>query len=121
MSSPAESISPNRSIQNFVFLSSTATSLSDDKNSADLVEKRKHLGGGSSTSIKVFIIVEGTRNLDASPTSETEGDAKEANFPSKEKESKNDSNIDALTIDFYLFLKILELLDLNYVDNEFML
>ncbi|CAL0315848.1 unnamed protein product [Lupinus luteus] len=96
MSSPVESISPNESIQNSMFLSSTTTSLSDDKNSADLVEKRNHLGGGSSTSINVSIIVEGTQNLGASPdtpTSNKVGDAKEANFSSKEKESKNDSNI----------------------------
>ncbi|KAE9596310.1 hypothetical protein Lal_00048627 [Lupinus albus] len=96
MSSPLESSSPNESIQNSVFLSSTTTSLSDDKNSADLVEKKNHLGGVSSTSVNVSIIVEGTHNFGASPdtpTSKKEGDAKEANLSSKENESKNDRNI----------------------------
>ncbi|OIW04187.1 hypothetical protein TanjilG_00747 [Lupinus angustifolius] len=95
MNSPVESISQNESIQNSVFLSSTTTTLSDDKNSAELAEKKNHLGGVSSTSVNVSIIVEGTQNFGASPdtpTSKKESDAKEGNFSSKEKESKKDNN-----------------------------
>lgn len=39
------SLSPNESGQNSGFLSSTMTSLSDDRNSADSMEKKSHLGG----------------------------------------------------------------------------
>ncbi|KAK7276667.1 hypothetical protein RIF29_17811 [Crotalaria pallida] len=101
MSSPVESISPNESIQNSVFLSSTTTSLSDDRNSADSVEKKNHLGGASSKSIDVSITVETSQKFGScpdTPTSKKEGEAsddKESNFSSKEKESKNDRNIEA--------------------------
>lgn len=99
MSSPVESISPNESIQNSRFLSSTTTSLSDDRNSADSFEKKNHLGGGSSNSINVSITVEGSQNCGACPDTPTSKkgearDEKEANFSCKEKESKNDRNIE---------------------------
>ena len=104
MSSPdenhVESISPNESIQNSGFLSSTTTSLSDDRNSADSIQKKSHLGGDSSNSANVSITVEGSQNCGGAcpdtPTSKKEGEArddKEANFTtSKEKGSKNDRN-----------------------------
>ncbi|XP_027332144.1 uncharacterized protein LOC113847325 [Abrus precatorius] len=99
-----ESISPNESIQNSCFLGSTITTLSDDRNSADSVEKKNHLGGDSSNSVTVSITVEGSQNIGAcpdTPTSKKEEsgtkDDKEAKFSSKEKENKNDRNIDTST------------------------
>ncbi|KAH1062483.1 hypothetical protein GLYMA_02G279900v4 [Glycine max] len=110
MSSPDENhigpISPNESIQNSCFPGSTITTLSsDDINSADSVEKKNHLStGDSSNSITVSITVEGTQNCGAGPDTPTskkeEGEArgnKDANFSSKEKESKkiNNNNTEA--------------------------
>lgn len=109
MSSPDENhigpISPNESIQNSCFLGSTITTLSDDRNSADSVEKKNHLStGDSSNSVTVSITVEGTQNCCAGPDTPTskkeEGEArndKDANFSSKEKESKkiNNNNTEA--------------------------
>ncbi|KAK7320459.1 hypothetical protein VNO77_29946 [Canavalia gladiata] len=107
MSSPdenhVESISPNESIQNSGFLGSTLTTLSDDRNSADSVEKKNHLvGGDSSNSVTVSITVEGSQNCGACPDTPTskkeEGEARdeeEVNFSNKEKESKNDRNNEA--------------------------
>ncbi|OIW02815.1 hypothetical protein TanjilG_29591 [Lupinus angustifolius] len=99
MSSPAESISPNDSIRNSGFLSSTTTSLSGDRNSADSVEKKNHL---ASNSVDVSVTIETSHNFGAcpdTPTSKKEVEAKDdtkAKFSSKEKESKNDrSNIEA--------------------------
>ncbi|KAJ1432070.1 hypothetical protein SESBI_06698 [Sesbania bispinosa] len=68
MSSPDEnhdilSISPNESIQNSGFLSSSITSLSDDRNSADSIEKKNHLGVDTSNSVTVSITVEGTQTV----------------------------------------------------------
>ncbi|KAB2028051.1 hypothetical protein ERO13_D05G074100v2 [Gossypium hirsutum] len=46
------SVSPNGSLQNSGFLSSTTTSLSDDRNSADSTEKKSRVGGEpSNTSV----------------------------------------------------------------------
>ncbi|KAK7372753.1 hypothetical protein VNO80_06140 [Phaseolus coccineus] len=107
MSSPDEnhvgSLSPNESIQNSCFLGSTITTLSDDRNSADSVEKKNNLSSGeSSNSVTVSITVEGSQNCGAcpdTPTSKKEGEArddKEANFSSKEKEIKtNNKNTEA--------------------------
>ncbi|KAL2316868.1 hypothetical protein Fmac_030744 [Flemingia macrophylla] len=107
MSSPhanhVESISPNESIQNSCFLGSTITTLSDDRNSADSVEKKNNLSNGdSSNSVTVSVTVEGAQNCGAfpdTPTSKKEGEArdeKEGNFSSIENESKkSNKNIEA--------------------------
>jgi len=91
MSPPDEnhvgSLSPNESIQNSCFLGSTITTLSDDRNSADSVEKKNHLNS---------VTVEATQNCGGAcpdtPTSKKEGEApdeKDATFStSKDKESK---------------------------------
>ncbi|XP_020206983.1 uncharacterized protein LOC109792016 [Cajanus cajan] len=88
--------SPDESIQNSCFLGSTITTLSDDRNSADSVEKKNNLSNGdSSNSVTVSVTVEGTQNCGAcpdTPTSKKEEsvarDEKEGNFSSKENESK---------------------------------
>lgn len=100
MSPPDEnhvgSLSPNESIQNSCFLGSTITTLSDDRNSADSVEKKNPLStGDSSNSVTVSITVEGSQNSGGAcpdtPTSKKEGETpneKDATFSSNEKESK---------------------------------
>ncbi|KAI4308180.1 hypothetical protein L6164_031281 [Bauhinia variegata] len=97
------SISPNESVQNSGFLSSTTTSLSDDRNSADSVEKKSHLGGDSSNSAGVLVTAEANQNSAGAccpdtPTSKKEtkaGDDKESRFPSKEKERNMDVKVEA--------------------------
>ncbi|KAI4305927.1 hypothetical protein L6164_029253 [Bauhinia variegata] len=97
-----ESISPNESIQNSGFLSSTTTSLSDDRNSADSVEKKSHLGGDSSNSASVLISAESNQNSAGAcpdtPTSKKGSEArddKESSFSFKEKESNKDRKVEA--------------------------
>ncbi|CAI8586717.1 unnamed protein product [Vicia faba] len=69
------SISPNESIQNSSFVSSTITSLSDNRNSADSIEKKNHLGG------------------DSTPTSQKEVESRD---DEKEKKCKKDRNTEAI-------------------------
>ncbi|KAL9319679.1 hypothetical protein ACSQ67_011518 [Phaseolus vulgaris] len=97
-----ESTSPNESILNSVLPSSTTTSLSDDRNSADSVEDKSNLRGESTNSFHVSVTVEGYQNSGASPdtpTSKKESgarDDKESNFTSrKEKEINSDRNTKA--------------------------
>ncbi|ESW18320.1 hypothetical protein PHAVU_006G030900 [Phaseolus vulgaris] len=97
-----ESTSPNESILNSVLPSSTTTSLSDDRNSADSVEDKSNLRGESTNSFHVSVTVEGYQNSGASPdtpTSKKESgarDDKESNFtPRKEKEINSDRNTKA--------------------------
>ncbi|XP_027344861.1 uncharacterized protein LOC113857258 [Abrus precatorius] len=98
-----ESTSPNESIHNSVFPSSTTTTLSDDRNSSDSVEKKGNLGGDSSNSFNVSITVESNQNNGASPdtpTSKKESeprDEKESNFSSS-KEKKINSEIEAAKV-----------------------
>ncbi|CAK8538666.1 unnamed protein product [Lathyrus sativus] len=72
------SISPNESIQNSGFVSSTITNLSDDRNSADSIEKKNHLGGDSTPTSKKEV--------------ESRNDEKEEKVLNKEK----DRNIEAI-------------------------
>lgn len=95
-----DSISPNESIRNSGFPSSTTTSISDDINSADSAEKKSNLGGGSSNSFNVSITVEGSsQNSGAcpdTPTSKKESEAREnkdSKFSSKGKEINSDRNV----------------------------
>lgn len=52
------SVSPNGSIQNSEFFSSTMTSLSDDRNSLDSMDKKSHLAGDLSTSPNALMTAE---------------------------------------------------------------
>lgn len=101
------SISPNGSIQNSGFLSSTTTSLSDDRNSAESIEKKSHVGVESSNSATVITTNEANHQNSGSscgpdtPTSKKETEPrdheKEAKFSAiNEKESKNnDRNMES--------------------------
>ncbi|KAL2322388.1 hypothetical protein Fmac_026767 [Flemingia macrophylla] len=96
-----EFTSQNERIQNSVFPSSTTTSLSDDRNSAESVGEKSKLVD-SSTSFNVSITVEGNQNSSASPdtpTSQKESGAREDKesklFSSKEKEINSDRNTEA--------------------------
>lgn len=86
--------SPNGSIQNSGFLSSTTTSLSDDRNSTDSIEKRSRLCGESSNSINDLITTEANQSSGAcpdTPTSKKETeirDKKESKFTTKDEENK---------------------------------
>ncbi|PIN06508.1 hypothetical protein CDL12_20941 [Handroanthus impetiginosus] len=75
-----ESVSLDGSIQNSGFLSSTMTSLSDDRNSADSMEK-KHIFQDFSTS-----------SNENEPTSKKKNESKEENEPKKEVESNTEVN-----------------------------
>ncbi|KAF5447692.1 hypothetical protein F2P56_033224 [Juglans regia] len=96
--------SPNGSIQNSGFLSSTTTSLSDDRNSADSTEKKSRLCGESPSSVNVLIPTEANQNSGACPDTPTSKkgteirDEKESNFiSSKEEEKKKDRNMGGST------------------------
>ncbi|KAJ4724442.1 Calcium-dependent lipid-binding domain-containing protein [Melia azedarach] len=94
---PGGSVSPNESsIHNSGFLSSTTTSLSDDRNSADSVEKKNiHLRPQSSTSINASITNEPSQSSGTSPNTPTSKkdnqvkDEKDSNFQSKEEENNH--------------------------------
>ncbi|KAI3450033.1 hypothetical protein Pfo_006698 [Paulownia fortunei] len=87
----ADSISPDGSIQNSGFLSSTMTSLSDDRNSADSMEKKSRMFTDFSTSPDDNaspIIAE-------TPTSKKKSESQEENEPNfsgKEEESNKKLN-----------------------------
>ncbi|XP_021278092.1 uncharacterized protein LOC110412016 [Herrania umbratica] len=89
------SISPNGSLQNSGFLSSTTTSLSDDRNSADSTEKKSRLGGESSNSLNASVTTEANPSSGVCPDTPTSkkggeaGDEKDSNYSSKEEGSSN--------------------------------
>ncbi|PON97598.1 C2 domain containing protein [Trema orientale] len=93
-----EPVSPNGSIQNSGFFSSTTTSLStDDRNSADSIDKKNCAVGESSNSGNASITTEaGNHSSGACPDTPTsrkgrEGrDEKESNFSSKEEENNKE-------------------------------
>ncbi|KAH7542191.1 uncharacterized protein LOC107404341 [Ziziphus jujuba] len=91
-------ISPNESIQNSGFFSSTTTSLSDDRNSADSIEKKNRAAGESSNSGNASITNEAAnQGCNACPDTPTSkkgrdaGDEKDSNFSSKEDQEKNNN------------------------------
>ncbi|KAJ7964990.1 Calcium-dependent lipid-binding domain-containing protein [Quillaja saponaria] len=95
-----DSTSPNESIHSSGFLSSTTTSLSDDRNSADSIEKRSQLGGdSSSSSVNLVATINANHNSSAcpdTPTSKKEIEAREdidSNFSNKGKESNKNRNM----------------------------
>ncbi|RDY03985.1 hypothetical protein CR513_12359, partial [Mucuna pruriens] len=101
-----ESTSPNESIQNSLFPTSTTTSLSDDRNSADSVEEKSNLRGDSSNSFNASITVEGSQHSGASPdtpTSKKESQARDDKeskvSPSKKKEINSDRSVEATRFD----------------------
>uniref|UniRef100_A0A5B7AA67 C2 domain-containing protein n=1 Tax=Davidia involucrata TaxID=16924 RepID=A0A5B7AA67_DAVIN len=93
------SVSPNGSIQTSGFLSSTMTSLSDDRNSADSMEKKKHLAGDLSNSPNASITTEANHSLSVCPDTPTSKKGsevrveKEPNFSGKEEESNKEGNM----------------------------
>ncbi|XVE79015.1 hypothetical protein DITRI_Ditri14bG0023900 [Diplodiscus trichospermus] len=96
------STSPNGSLQNSGFLSSTTTSLSDDRNSADSTEKKSRLGGESSNSLNASLTTEANPSSGAcpdTPTSKKGGeprDDKDSNYSSKEEESNKEGNMNSV-------------------------
>ncbi|XWS28374.1 hypothetical protein CRYUN_Cryun25bG0063000 [Craigia yunnanensis] len=96
------SISPNGSLQNSGFLSSTTTSLSDDRNSVDSTEKKKSRGGESSNSLNASVTTEANPSSGAcpdTPTSKKGGeprDDKDSNYSIKEEESNKEGNMNSV-------------------------
>ncbi|KAL5565879.1 hypothetical protein UlMin_029043 [Ulmus minor] len=95
-----ESNSPNGSIHNSGFFSSTTTSLSDDRNSGDSIEKKSRAVGESSNSANASVTTEaGNQGSSACPDTPTskkgrEGiDEKEGNLSSKEEESEKEGKL----------------------------
>ncbi|KAK9273567.1 hypothetical protein L1049_018377 [Liquidambar formosana] len=82
------SISPNGSIQNSGFLSST-TSLSDDRNSADSIEKKSRLAGESSNSMNASITTEANQSSGASPDTPTSKKGNEVRDQTGKEEETN--------------------------------
>ncbi|KAK7316659.1 hypothetical protein RJT34_00281 [Clitoria ternatea] len=81
--------SPNESIQNSVFPTSTTTSLSDDRNSADSVEKKSNLGGESSN---CFNVEGGSKNSGTSPDTPTSKKESKAMHDNSKEYSKFSSS-----------------------------
>ncbi|XP_030505476.2 uncharacterized protein LOC115720469 isoform X1 [Cannabis sativa] len=100
LNSSEETISPNGSIQNSGFFSSTTTSLSDDKNSSDSIEKRNRMVGESSNSGNASVTTteagnHGPSTCPDTPTSRKGSEArdeKESKFSCKEEEEDNNNN-----------------------------
>ncbi|XP_062082297.1 uncharacterized protein LOC133788724 [Humulus lupulus] len=96
LNSSEETVSPNGSIQNSGFFSSTTTSLSDDKNSSDSIEKKNGMVGESSNSGNASVTTEaGNHGPSACPDTPTSKkgrevrDEKESKFSCKEEEDNN--------------------------------
>ncbi|KAF2291960.1 hypothetical protein GH714_042302 [Hevea brasiliensis] len=96
------STSPNDSIQNSGFLSSTTTSLSDDRNSTDSIDKKGLLCTHSSNSLNISITTEanhGSSTCPDTPTSKKGSEMKEekdSNFLSKEDEGNKEGTINSV-------------------------
>ncbi|CAK8565349.1 unnamed protein product [Lathyrus sativus] len=96
-------ISPNGSNHNSRFPSSTTTSINDDRNSNDSVEKKSNLRDDSSNSFNVLGSVEDNQNSVACPDtrtskkeSEVGNENKELKFSSTEMETNNNGrNLEA--------------------------
>lgn len=91
--------SPNGSTHNSGFLSSTTTSLSDDRNSADSIEKKSRFRGEPSNSVNVSVTTDVNQSSGACPDTPTSKkgteirDEKESNFATKEEGDKKERNI----------------------------
>ncbi|KAI3919009.1 hypothetical protein MKW92_052460 [Papaver armeniacum] len=84
-----EYVSPNGSIQNSGFFGSTTTSLSDDRNSNDSVEKKNRLAGELSNSHVASV------SADAHQKNEVQSD-KDADFSNKEDESSKERSMSSV-------------------------
>lgn len=92
------SVSPNdSSIQNSSFLSSTTTSLSDDRNSVDSVEKKTRFSGVSSNSVNASVTTTEARNQVSGPCPDTPTSRKSV-ATAEEKESKFSKKEDKISI-----------------------
>ncbi|XP_077218462.1 uncharacterized protein LOC143852757 [Tasmannia lanceolata] len=99
------SVSPNESIQNSGVFSSTITSLSDDRNSVDSMEKKNRaIGDSSNSSQLVSNSAEAHPSSDASPdtpTSKNGGssrDNKDSDSLNKEEESSKEGNLGSVEL-----------------------
>ncbi|XP_022153278.1 uncharacterized protein LOC111020804 [Momordica charantia] len=93
------SASPNdSSIQNSSFLSSTTTSLSDDRNSVDSIEKKTRFRGESSNSINASVTTNEAGNQFSSPCPDTPTSRKSGGTAAEEKESKFSNKEDKTTL-----------------------
>lgn len=96
--------SPNGSIQNSAVFGSTMTSLSDDRNSIESMEKKNHAAGESSNSQTTSISVEVHQNSGTSPETPTSKngsnvrDTKEPDFSNKEVESEKENNLGSVEL-----------------------
>ena len=87
------SVSPDGSIQNSGFLSSTMTSLSDDRNSADSMEKKNNLVGELSNSPNALITTGTCPDTPTSKKGSEVRDKKDSKFLDKEEESNKEGNM----------------------------
>ncbi|XP_057483133.1 uncharacterized protein LOC130769892 [Actinidia eriantha] len=96
------SVSPDGSIQNSGFLSSTMTSLSDDRNSADSMEKKNNLVGQLSNSPNASITTDANKSPGACPDTPTSKkgsevrDEKDSKYLDKEEESNKEGNMSSV-------------------------
>ncbi|XP_022968929.1 uncharacterized protein LOC111468089 isoform X2 [Cucurbita maxima] len=95
---PAGSVSPNNSsIQNSSFLSSTTTSLSDDRNSADSVEKKARFSGALLNSVDTFVVTTEAGNRVPGPCPDT-SISRKSGGAAEENESKISNKEDKINI-----------------------
>ncbi|XP_026414159.1 uncharacterized protein LOC113309858 isoform X1 [Papaver somniferum] len=97
-----EYVSPNGSIQNSGFFGSTTTSLSDDRNSNDSMEKKNRLADELSNSHVASVSADAHQSSGASPetpTSKKENELqsdKDADFSNKEDESSKERSMSSV-------------------------
>lgn len=94
---PGSVSSNDSSIQNSSFLSSTMTSLSDDRNSVDSVEKKTHFSGESSNSVNASVNITEARNQVSVPCPDTPT-SRQSGRAAEDKESKFSKKEDKISI-----------------------
>ncbi|KAF8398246.1 hypothetical protein HHK36_017173 [Tetracentron sinense] len=98
------SISPNGSIQNSGFFGSTTTSLSDDRNSIESLEKKSRMVGDSSNPRAPSISAEANQSSRASPDTPTSKkgrdvrEEKDPNFSSQEEGIAKEGNLGSVEL-----------------------
>ncbi|GLU18894.1 hypothetical protein SLE2022_351710 [Rubroshorea leprosula] len=90
------SVSPNGSIQNSGFFSSTTTSLSDDRNSADSGERKSRLGGEGSNSFQTSVTTEANQGVGGSPDTPTSKKGSGTREEKKEEEKNKEGNMNSV-------------------------
>ncbi|XVF69487.1 hypothetical protein PTKIN_Ptkin11bG0086300 [Pterospermum kingtungense] len=88
-------VSPNGSLQNSGFLSSTTTSLSDERNTADSSDKKNH-PISLNTSVTTDQANPSSGACADTPTSKKGGEPRDDKDSSKEEESNKEGNIDSV-------------------------